>query len=215
MFFFTDYVALNYIAGENYGCQHIMDTLLILLVARLNLASSCVKMHWRTGSPSVQHGMCMSDWCTMRFVIVRFFGTQHAHIFLQHSRSWAICGLHSEKFASQLVTLTRLSPLITTSAQDSHPLWTCLGIQISCLSSTVLTVLLLSRALYHSCSHGINILYTLPAWHISHTKIYSHHALWHLTIFPLKVHFSDWINTAHLWCSLMATGWSTQFICAR
>jgi len=116
---------------------------------------------------------------------------------------------------SQLVTLTRLSPLITTSAWYSHPLWTCLGIQISFLSSTVLTVLLLSTALYHSCSHGINILYTLPAWHISHTKIYSQHALWHLTTFPLKAHFSDWINTAHFWCSLMATGWSTQFICAR
>ena len=45
MLFFTDYVALNYIAGENYGCQHIMDTLLILLVARLDLVSSCAKMH--------------------------------------------------------------------------------------------------------------------------------------------------------------------------
>jgi hypothetical protein len=45
MFFFTDYVALNYIAGENDWCHYIMDALLILLVARLNLASSCVKMH--------------------------------------------------------------------------------------------------------------------------------------------------------------------------
>jgi len=212
-----DYVALNYIAEGDDGCLHIMDTLLILLVARLNLASSYVKMHWRTCSPSAYDGTCMSDWCTTRFVIVRFFGTQHAHIFLQHSRSWAICGLHSEKFASQLVTLTRLSPLITTSAQDSHPLWTCLGIQISCMSSTVLTVLLLSTALHHSCSYGINILHTLPVRHTSRTKIFSHHAIWHLTTFPLAMHFPDWINmsTACLWCSLMATGWSTQFICAR
>jgi hypothetical protein len=27
MFFFTDYVALNYIAGGDDGCRHIMDTL--------------------------------------------------------------------------------------------------------------------------------------------------------------------------------------------
>jgi len=40
-----DYVALNYIAEGDDGCLHIMDTLLILLVARLNLASSYVKMH--------------------------------------------------------------------------------------------------------------------------------------------------------------------------
>jgi len=45
MFFFTDYVALNYIAGGDDGCCHIMDALLILLVARLNLALSYVKMH--------------------------------------------------------------------------------------------------------------------------------------------------------------------------
>jgi hypothetical protein len=118
---------------------------------------------------------------------------------------------------SQLVTLTRLSPLITSSARYSHPLWTCLGIQISCMSSTVLTVLLLSTALHHSCSYGINILHTLPVRHTSRTKIFSHHAIWHLTTFPLDMHFPDWINmsTACLWCSLMATGWSTQFICAR
>jgi len=85
----------------------------------------------------------------MRFVIVRFFGTQHAHIFLQHSSLWALCALQSEKFASQSVTLTCLSPLIKSFARYSHPLWTRLGIQISCLSSTVLTILLLSRALYH------------------------------------------------------------------
>ena len=45
MFFFTDYVALNYIAGGDDGCRHIMDGLLILLVAILNLASSYVIMH--------------------------------------------------------------------------------------------------------------------------------------------------------------------------
>jgi len=45
MFFFTDYIALNYIAGGDDGCRHIMDGLLILLVAILNLASSYVIMH--------------------------------------------------------------------------------------------------------------------------------------------------------------------------
>jgi hypothetical protein len=117
----------------------------------------------------------------------------------------------------QLVTLMCLCPLIMTSAQYSHLLWTCLGIQISCISSTVLTVLLLSTALHHSHSYGINILYTLPVRHTSHTKIFSHQAIWHLTAFLLDTHFPDWINmsTAGLWCSLMATGWLTQFICAR
>jgi len=32
MFFFTDYVALNYIAGENDGCHHIMDALWFCLL---------------------------------------------------------------------------------------------------------------------------------------------------------------------------------------
>ena len=115
----------------------------------------------------------------------------------------------------QLVTLMHLSPLITTSAQESRPLWTFLGIQIGCLSWTVLTVLLLSTALHHNCSHYINIHQTLPVWHTSHTKIYSHLALQHLTTLPIDVPFSDWINTANLWHSLTATGRSTQSICAR
>jgi hypothetical protein len=37
--------ALNHIAGGDDRCLHIMDTHLILLVARLNLVSYCVKMH--------------------------------------------------------------------------------------------------------------------------------------------------------------------------
>jgi hypothetical protein len=32
MFFFTDYVALNYIAGGDDGCRHIMDTLWFCLL---------------------------------------------------------------------------------------------------------------------------------------------------------------------------------------
>jgi hypothetical protein len=45
IFFFNDYVALIFLAGGDDACLHIMDTLLILLVARLNLVSSCIKMH--------------------------------------------------------------------------------------------------------------------------------------------------------------------------
>jgi hypothetical protein len=45
IFFFIDKVALNFFAGGDDGCLHIMDALLILLVARLNLISSCIKMH--------------------------------------------------------------------------------------------------------------------------------------------------------------------------
>jgi hypothetical protein len=124
------------------------------------------------------------------WLFMRFFGTQHAYIFLQHSRSWATCALHSEEFASQAVSHLNASVLlITTSAQDSHPLWTHLGIQIGCMSSTALTVLLLSTALHHSCSHDINILHTLPVWHISHKK----------NLFTPRTLTSDLIPT---WCAL-------------
>ena len=114
---------------------------------------------------------------------------------LQCSRSWAICALQSEKIASQPASHVNASVTsdnnicIRQSSIVDMP-----GIQISCMPSTVLTVLLLSTALQHSCSHDTNIRQTLPMWHISHTYIYSHCAIRHLTTFPLDVHFSDWIN---------------------
>ena len=114
---------------------------------------------------------------------------------LQCSRSWAICALHSEKIASQAVSHLNASvPSDNNICIRQSSIVDMPGIQIGCMPSTVLTVLLLSTALHHSCSHDTNICQTLPMWHTSHRKIYSHCAIRHLTTFPLDVHFSDWIN---------------------
>jgi len=88
----------------------------------------------------------------------------------------------------QLVTLTHLSPLITTSAQDSHPLWTHLGIQISCLSSTTLNVLSLSKA----CTKAVPMTLTTST-HFTYknlmtprTSTSDHIPTWHVLFRPNK-----------------------------
>ena len=85
----------------------------------------------------------------------------------------------------QLVTLIHLSPLITTSARESRPLWTHLGVQIGCLSSTVLTVLCYQQhctitvpmTLTSSKQCPCDTLHTQSFIHTAHFNIWPHSQL--------------------------------------
>ena len=90
---------------------------------------------------------------------------------LQCNRSWTICALRNEKIASHAVSHFNPSvPADNDICTRQSSIVDMPGIQIGCMSSTVLTVLLLSTTLHHSYSHDINILHTLSVWHTSHTK---------------------------------------------
>ena len=88
----------------------------------------------------------------------------------------------------QLVTLMLLSPLITTSAWDSHPLWTCLGIQIGCLSSTVLIVF----SLWKACTVAVPMKLT--------TSTYFACDILHTQKFNDTMQFNIWPHS-HLTCT--------------